>query len=148
MRRYERGQDGSWHNGLLMDLLPEDLTEPSGRADRVIVRIWHGWTTPDDADAYQQLLDAAIVPNILARGIPGLRDVAILRHRGDDDGEVEFLTIMTFDDWAAVESFAGPDTTAAVVPASAQQLLARYDQHSQHYELIARHQSADHSDLR
>ena len=26
MRRYERGPDGSWHDGLLMDLLPEDLT--------------------------------------------------------------------------------------------------------------------------
>ncbi len=26
MRRYERGADGSWHDGLLMDLLPEDLT--------------------------------------------------------------------------------------------------------------------------
>ncbi len=27
MRRYERGPDGTWHDGLLMDLLPEDLTE-------------------------------------------------------------------------------------------------------------------------
>jgi aminoglycoside 6'-N-acetyltransferase len=27
MRRYERGVDGTWHDGLLMDLLAEDLTE-------------------------------------------------------------------------------------------------------------------------
>lgn len=26
MRRYERGADGTWHDGLLMDLLAEDLT--------------------------------------------------------------------------------------------------------------------------
>jgi aminoglycoside 6'-N-acetyltransferase len=26
MRRYERGPDGEWHDGLLMDLLAEDLT--------------------------------------------------------------------------------------------------------------------------
>ena len=26
MRRYERAPDGSWHDGLLLDLLPEDLT--------------------------------------------------------------------------------------------------------------------------
>lgn len=26
MRRYERGADGRYHDGLLMDLLPEDLT--------------------------------------------------------------------------------------------------------------------------
>jgi aminoglycoside 6'-N-acetyltransferase len=32
MRRYERGPDGSWHDGLLMDLLPEDLSSPTGRA--------------------------------------------------------------------------------------------------------------------
>jgi aminoglycoside 6'-N-acetyltransferase len=25
MRRYERGPDGVWHDGLLMDLLPEEL---------------------------------------------------------------------------------------------------------------------------
>jgi aminoglycoside 6'-N-acetyltransferase len=25
MRRYERGTDGEWHDGLLLDLLPEDL---------------------------------------------------------------------------------------------------------------------------
>jgi aminoglycoside 6'-N-acetyltransferase len=25
MRRYERGSDGDWHDGLLLDLLPEDL---------------------------------------------------------------------------------------------------------------------------
>ena len=31
MRRYERGPDGSWHDGLLMDLLPEDLAQPGGR---------------------------------------------------------------------------------------------------------------------
>jgi aminoglycoside 6'-N-acetyltransferase len=26
LRRYERGADGAWHDGLLLDLLPEDLT--------------------------------------------------------------------------------------------------------------------------
>ena len=25
IRQYERGQDGTWHDGLLMDLLAEDL---------------------------------------------------------------------------------------------------------------------------
>ncbi|MFF7652308.1 GNAT family N-acetyltransferase [Streptomyces sp. NPDC007983] len=27
MRRYERGHDGTWHDGLLMDLLAEELTD-------------------------------------------------------------------------------------------------------------------------
>ncbi len=33
MRRYERGADGSWHDNLLMDLLPEDL-RLDGRSPR------------------------------------------------------------------------------------------------------------------
>jgi len=32
MRRYERGQDGTFHDGLLMDLLPEELSGGSYRA--------------------------------------------------------------------------------------------------------------------
>jgi aminoglycoside 6'-N-acetyltransferase len=28
MRRYERGPDGSWHDGLLMDLLADELNKP------------------------------------------------------------------------------------------------------------------------
>ncbi len=31
MRRYERGVDGRWHDGLLMDLLPEDLVQSAGQ---------------------------------------------------------------------------------------------------------------------
>ena len=31
MRRYERGLDGGWHDGLLMDLLPEDLVQSAGQ---------------------------------------------------------------------------------------------------------------------
>jgi hypothetical protein len=34
MRRYQRDPDGSWHDGLLLDLLPEDLTEPQREAAR------------------------------------------------------------------------------------------------------------------
>jgi RimJ/RimL family protein N-acetyltransferase len=31
MRQYERGPDGSWHDGLLMDLLASELRRPEGR---------------------------------------------------------------------------------------------------------------------
>jgi antibiotic biosynthesis monooxygenase (ABM) superfamily enzyme len=108
----------------------------------MIVRIWHGWTTPGNADAYQQLLETTIVPGIIAKGIPGLSGVDILRRRDGDGEKVEFVTVMTFDDWSAVETFAGPSKTASVVPPAAQRLLARYDQHSQHYETIARHSTS------
>jgi hypothetical protein len=29
-------------------------------------RIWHGWTTPENADAYQQLLHDEVFPGIEA----------------------------------------------------------------------------------
>jgi hypothetical protein len=51
--------------------------------------------------------------------------------------EVEFVTIMTFDDLEAVRQFAGQDYEVAVVPPKAQALLARFDKRSQHYELRA-----------
>ncbi|WP_207943154.1 hypothetical protein [Actinomadura sp. KC345] len=46
---------------------------------------------------------------------------------------------MTFDDWAAVEAFAGTDPTAAVVPPAARAVLRRFDTESQHYELVKRY---------
>ena len=35
MRRYERGPDGSWHDGLLLDLVPEDLAGAGEAAQAV-----------------------------------------------------------------------------------------------------------------
>jgi hypothetical protein len=46
----------------------------------MILRTWHGWTTRDNADSYQELLDTTIAPAIIARQIPGLRSLDILRH--------------------------------------------------------------------
>jgi hypothetical protein len=46
---------------------------------------------------------------------------------------------MTFDALDAVRYFAGIDLEAAVVPANARALLARFDERSQHYEI--RHDS-------
>ena len=105
----------------------------------MIIRMWHGWTTPDNADAYEHLLNTTIVPGIMAKGIQGLGGVDILRRTDGDDVEVEFITVMTFDDWSAVEAFAGSDRTGSVVPPSARALLERFDAHSQHYEVAAHH---------
>lgn len=100
-----------------------------------ILRIWHGYTRPQHADAYMQLLQGTIFPAIHARQIPGFLHIELLR--GDEaDGLVPFITLMKFANMEAVQAFAGADYTTAVVPAAAQALLARYDQRVQHYAII------------
>jgi hypothetical protein len=105
-----------------------------------IVRAWHGWTEPEHADAYENLLTGTIAPGIMAREAPGLRELLVLR-RMPTEAEAHFLTLMTFDDWAAVEQFAGPDAAASVVPPAARELLSRYDDRSQHFQLRQRFQA-------
>ncbi|MFI7679999.1 hypothetical protein [Actinophytocola sp. NPDC049390] len=107
----------------------------------MIIRAWNGWTTPDNARAYEDLLNGTIAPAIMARDLPGLHDLAVLRRidqEAPDGGH--FLTLMTFDNWRAVEEFAGRDATASVVPPAARALLRRHDAHSQHFELLHRHE--------
>ena len=99
----------------------------------MICRLWHGWTTPDNAEAYERLLQREIFAGIVDRGIPGFRDIELLRRDGGD--LVEFVTLMWFDSLEAVRVFAGPDYEAAVVPPSARALLARFDARSTHYEI-------------
>ena len=46
MRRYERGADGTFHDGLLLDLLPEDLIDESQMSDKNAVTTEHN-ASPD-----------------------------------------------------------------------------------------------------
>jgi len=101
----------------------------------MILRIWHGWTTAENADTYENLLKDEIFPGIAAKKVAGYRNIRLLR-RPLESGEIEFITIMTFDSWDAVRAFAGDDFEAAYVPPRARAVLARFDERSQHYELI------------
>ncbi len=99
----------------------------------MISRIWHGWTTLANADAYEALLRAEIFVGIENRHIPGFRRIQLLRR--PNGPEVEFITIMEFDSIEAVRQFAGDDYEVAVVPPNARAILARFDARSQHYEI-------------
>ena len=103
----------------------------------MIARVWHGWTTPENADAYEDLLRHEIFPGIAAKAVRGYRGIELMR-RPVGDREVEFVTIMWFDTLAAVRGFAGDDFETAYVPEAARALLARYDAASAHYELRER----------
>ena len=98
-----------------------------------IKRIWHGWTTPDNAEAYEGLLEQEVFPGIEAKDIPGYRSIELLRwDRGD---EVEFITIMTFDSLQSVIDFQGEDYERSYVPDAAREVLKRWDRASGHYEV-------------
>jgi heme-degrading monooxygenase HmoA len=101
----------------------------------MISRVWHGWTTPGNADAYETLLKNEIFVGIAERQIAGYRGIHLLRR--DLGDEVEFMTVMWFDSLEAVRAFAGEEYEVAVVPPKAQALLARFDARSQHYDVKA-----------
>jgi hypothetical protein len=52
--------------------------------------------------------------------------------------EVEFVTIMWFDDLAAVRRFVGEDYARSHVPPEARAVLARFDERAAHYEVLDR----------
>ncbi len=102
----------------------------------MICRLWRGWTRSEDAAAYEELLRSTIIPGIEARAIAGFRHIDMMRRTVGD--EVEFATIMWFDDMASIKGFVGEDAEAAHVPAAARAVLARFDERARHYELFDR----------
>ena len=102
----------------------------------MISRIWRGWTTRRNADAYEVLLKAEIFTGIIDRRITGFRGIDLLRREVEEG--VEFVTIMWSDSLLAVQTFAGEDYEQAVVPPKARQLLIRFDERAAHYEVVER----------
>jgi len=112
----------------------------------MIVRIWHGYTTFSNADAYETLLQDEVIPGIEEKCIPGYRSIDVLRRRREAD--VEFVTMMTFYRLEDVKDFQGDDFEKAYVPEAAQRLLSHWDAASTHYELRNRAPSGKCSDGR
>ena len=67
----------------------------------MICRLWRGWTTKDNADAYEAIMRGQVVPDIEARRIPGFRSIDLVRRERDQD--VEFMTLMWFDNLDSVK---------------------------------------------
>jgi heme-degrading monooxygenase HmoA len=99
----------------------------------MISRIWHGWTTTENADAYEALLKAEVLPGI-ARASAGFLGVDVLRRDARD--ETEFVTVTRWESMAAVRALVGEDVEAAYVPADARQVLARFDERAVHYDTV------------
>lgn len=100
----------------------------------MISRVWHGWTTFEDADTYQHVVSTEVLPGIAARNIAGFRGAHLLRRQLED--EVEFTTIMWFDSIDNVRDFMGDDYEVAHVPPRAQAVLSRFEDRAQHYDVL------------
>jgi hypothetical protein len=101
----------------------------------MIQRVWRGWTSQENGPVYERLLREQIFPGIAAKGVRGYTGIRLLR-RELPSGELEFMTIMSFDSLDAVRAFAGEDYETAYVPQVAQEVLLRFDKRSAHYEVI------------
>ena len=98
----------------------------------MIARIWHGWTKPADAKAYEKLLREEIFPSIAARKIEGYRGAELFVREADS--EVEFVTLLRFDSMDSVAAFAGPDASKPVIFPNAEALITRMEE-AQHYRV-------------
>jgi hypothetical protein len=105
----------------------------SGKGLSMVSRIWHGYTTEANADAYERLLKEEIFVGINNRHIQGYCGIHLLRRNVGNT--VEFITIMWFETIEAVRQFAGDDYEKAVVPDRARTLLSHFDERSQHYDV-------------
>jgi heme-degrading monooxygenase HmoA len=99
----------------------------------MIARIWHGYTNHANADKYETLLKTEIFPGIENKQIKGFKSIQLLRR--ELDAEVEFITIMQFTSLDDIKAFTGENYETAYVPPSARQVLSRFDDKAQHYEI-------------
>ena len=98
----------------------------------MIARIWRGWTSPHNADAYEEFLRTKMFPSI--HRVPGYLGADLLRQ--DAGEEIAFVTVTRFESLESVRIFAGEDYEEAVVEPEARRLLSRFDKRSEHYEVV------------
>jgi heme-degrading monooxygenase HmoA len=99
----------------------------------VIARIWHGWTTAEDADGYASHLTPELLPGLSK--VTGFRGSYLLRRVVGD--EVEFITMILWDSLEAVRAIAGADYETALIPEERKKYLQRFDAKAAHFEVVS-----------
>jgi heme-degrading monooxygenase HmoA len=98
----------------------------------MIARIWRGWTSLADADAYADyLLETGIADY---RRTPGNRGAWILR--GDVADQTEFATLSFWDSTESIAAFAGDDLERAVFYPEDDRFLVERDTRVLHYDVL------------
>ena len=101
----------------------------------MIARVWHGYTTPEHADAYEAMLKPELLPGLTK--VKGY--VSSSLYRRNLGVEVEFITIIVWESIEAIRAVAGEDYETAVIPEERRKYLARWDAKARHYEVASSH---------
>ena len=99
----------------------------------MVARVWHGYTTPANADAYESMLKPELLPGLSSKA--GFRGSYLLRRLAGD--EVEFITIILWDSLDDIRAIAGADYETAVIPDERKRVLSRWDTRAAHYEVTS-----------
>ena len=102
----------------------------------MIVRVWYGWTTRQNAERYEKLLREEVLLEIAQRRIPGYKGAELFVREAEND-EIEFITLLRFETLDGVKIFAGKDYEQPVIPPDAKKLLKRHSERSRHYKVVA-----------
>lgn len=101
----------------------------------MVARVWHGYTKPEHADAYEAMLKPELLPGVSKK--PGYRGSYLLRR--DRGADVEFVTILLWDSLDDIRAVTGADYEIAVVPEERRRYLSHFDKRASHYEVAATH---------
>jgi heme-degrading monooxygenase HmoA len=96
----------------------------------MVVRFWSAHTTTVHFPDYLKHFNGHVLPHL--REVAGFLEARILSQ--DDGVVVRFIVETLWSSMEAVEHFAGPDHSAAVIADEALDLLTSYDRHVQHYD--------------
>ena len=98
----------------------------------MIVRMWKGWTSVENAAEYEELFTKIIIPRV-TEGVEGHIRTNLLKCKVGT--EVEFTTMFWFASMDAVKQFAGEHFQNAVVPKEVGALMTRFEDTVHHYEV-------------
>jgi heme-degrading monooxygenase HmoA len=102
----------------------------------MIARVWHGYTKPEHADAYEAMLKPEPLPGL--GKVKGYRGSYVLRRNAGE--EVEFITILLWDSLDAIRTATGhADYETAIIPEERRKYLAHHDATAAHYEIASVH---------
>jgi heme-degrading monooxygenase HmoA len=98
----------------------------------MVARLWKGRARPELADAYQRHVTTSVFPAL--QRLHGYVGGRVMRREAG--GLVEFLVITEWTSVNAIRAFAGDAIERAVVEPAAREVLADFDTHVEHFEVV------------